>query len=110
MAYSILDEYGDCAKIRLIVDRHADKPDAPPILMDWMPVDTKWVCDPCNPSSARYEVTYPSGVKQSFRWFDVVHLSDDELEVKLKLSHAMRVKQARIEADKAWKEFQRLNG
>jgi hypothetical protein len=110
MAYSMLDENGDCQKIRFIVWR-GEGENCKPTLLDWLPYGTEWVCDPCNPPSKRYEVTFPNArTPQYYRWWEVVHHDDDEKEVKLKMDYAVKVRNARLAMEAAEKEWKRLNG
>jgi len=107
MAYTLLDRDGDCQPIRLIV------PDAKgvPALKDAF-TPHWWVCDPCNRSSERYEVTYREGQAKPtcLAWYEVVTTDDTPDDVAVKLDFYRRVLAAREAMDAASIEYRRLTG
>lgn len=107
MAYTILDEFGYNTAIRLVSYPATGNA---PILLDWLPVQTEWIRDDCSHVSRRYRITYPSGCVVELPWWQVVHHDDTPAEVAGKLDHASKLRKARLAADLAMKEFERLNG
>lgn len=108
MAYTLLDANRQCQPLRLIVP---DATGAPVLKQDefrphW------WVCDPCNPSDKRYEVTYREGQPSPtcFAWYQVVTTDDAPHDVEVKLEHYRRVLEARGRMDDAAREYRRLTG
>lgn len=106
MGYTICDNWGNPKPIRLLL---TDVNNKPKLGGEFTPF--WWVCDPCNPSKARYEVTYREGYQpQPFRWFEIVTSDDSEDDIALKLDHYERVLQAQKALEAARREFERLNG
>ena len=107
MAYTLLARAGQCQPLRLIVpDVHG----TPEVKAEFTP--HWWVCDPCNPSDRRYEVTYREGqpTPTCFAWFQVVLTEDTVESIQVKLDHYRRVLEARAAVDDAAREYRRLTG
>jgi hypothetical protein len=70
-----------------------------------------WVCDPCNRSERRYEVTYRSdGEGQYFPWYQIVTTDDTGADITLKLDYYREVIAAQRAMTAAAAEYQRLTG
>lgn len=106
MAYTICDEYGYPLPIRILMPR----PDET-IKIGEQFTPYWWVCDPCNPSSRRFEITYRADQEQPtpFHWYEIVTSDDDEDDIRLKVKHYERVIQARKAMEEARREWERLN-
>jgi hypothetical protein len=107
MAYTLLDAAGRCQPLRLIVP---DAGGTPQVKAAFVP--HWWVCDPCNPSPKRYEVTYREGqpTPTTFAWYEVVLTDDTEHDIHVKVEHYTRVLAARGAMDDASREYRRLTG
>jgi hypothetical protein len=106
MAYTICDQYGAPKPLRLVM---AHQDGSTYIGKEFEPV--WWVCDPCNPSSRRFEITFRSdGQAQGFPWYQVITSDDSSADEVLKVSHYARVIEAKRVADAAMAEYKRLNG
>lgn len=107
MAYTICDEYGRCKPLHLIV---TDAHDEPYVAKEFTP--HWWVCDPCNPSSSRYEVTYHAGQEKptGLAWYQVVTSDDKDDDIVAKLAHYRKVIEARKALDEARRNYERLVG
>jgi hypothetical protein len=107
MAYTLLDHAGRCQPLQLIVpDVHGTPEVKDAFQPHW------WVCDPCNPSDRRYEVTYREGqpTPTCFPWYQVVLSEDTPDSIRVKLDHYRRVLEARAAMDDAAREYRRLTG
>lgn len=105
MAYTLMSEPGVCQPVRLIVQENGQ-----PVVKDWFQ-PYWWVCDPCNPSTSRYEVTVRRGQPDMhLSWYQVVLGEDTAESVQVKLDHFARVIEARAGIDAARREYQRLTG
>lgn len=107
MAYTICDQHGDPRPIRLIVPNAKDEPQVKDAFTPcW------WVCDPCNRSERRFEVTYRSDQEQPqyFSWYQVVTTDDTPEDIEVKLAYYRRVIAARNALDVASAEYRRLTG
>lgn len=106
MAYTICDQSGQPKPIRMLMT----KGDEPKLGEAFTPY--WWTCDPCNPSSRRYEIEYraeqakPTG----FPWYQVVTSDDDEADIALKIDHYRKVIAAQRALEAARVEYERLNG
>ncbi|HXA24404.1 MAG TPA: hypothetical protein VNW90_19125 [Acetobacteraceae bacterium] len=107
MAYTLTDRTGGCQPLRLIVP---DATGEPVVKVAFWP--HWWVCDPCNPSAARYEVMYREGqpTPTTFAWYEVVTTEDTDHDVDVKVDHYRRVLASRAAMDDASREYRRLTG
>lgn len=104
--YTICDNWGNPKPIRLLL---TDVNNKPKLGGEFTPF--WWVCDPCNPSKARYEITHGADREpQGYYWYQVVTTEDTEPDIALKLAHYERVIQAQKALEAARREFERLNG
>jgi hypothetical protein len=107
MAYTICDKYGDCKPLRVLVPNvHGEIEVKAEFTPAW------WVCDPCNRSENRYEITYRSDQEkpQYLPWYQVVTTDDTEEDVAVKVKYYQRVIAARNAMDAASAEYRRLTG
>ena len=107
MAYTICDKWGDCTPLRIIVPNVHGVPE---LKAEFTP--HWWVCDPCNRSDNRFEVTYRSDQEkpQSFPWYQVVTTDDGPADIEVKLDYFRRVIAAQRAMDAAAVEYRRLTG
>ena len=107
MAYTLIDRDGGCQPLRIIVPNVHGTPELKDAFRPhW------WVCDPCNATDKRYEVTYRASQEkpQYFSWYQVVTTDDKPEDVEVKLDFYRRVLQARVAMDEAAREYRRLTG
>jgi hypothetical protein len=110
MAYTLCNSIGEPKAIRLLsatgnVDGSITVKVQQPFIPHW------WSCDPCNHSQSRYMVTYREGAEpQGYAWYMVATTDDDQSDIDAKVAHYLAVMVAKQAADKAHKEWQRLNG
>ena len=107
MGYTICDRDGNCKPLRLIVPNIHGVPE---VKAEFTPF--WWVCDPCNHSHKRYEVTYNAaqGTPQYLPWHEVVTSDDDAHDIEVKVDFYKRVIAARNAMDAASAEYRRLTG
>ena len=107
MAYTICDQDGECKPLRCIVPNVHGEPE---LKAEFTPY--WWVCDPCNRSENRYEVTYNAGQEkpQTFAWYQLVTTDDSENDIAEKIHFYKRVLKAREAMDSASAEYRRLTG
>ena len=106
MAYTICDQYGSPKPIRLLLTNHEDVVRIGAAFEPYW-----WVCDPCNPSKSRYEITHRlEGKPQGYPWYQVVTSDDSDADIAMKIAHYGKVIAARKAADAAQREYERLNG
>lgn len=107
MAYTICDHYGGPKPIRLLL---TDAKDQVRLGAEFTPC--WWVCDPCNPPKARYEIFHRSTEDKpvGYPWYQVVTSDDGPEDIAEKIEHYGRVIEARKAADIAQREYERLNG
>lgn len=105
MAYTICNQYGQPKPIRIIFPNQAGEPE---LKAEFTPC--WWVCDPCNPSDKRYEITYRADQEtpQYAQWFEIVLSDDSEHDIAVKIEHYKRVIAARKSLDAAAVEYRRL--
>jgi len=107
MAYTICTEYGDPKPLQMLITNAHDA-----IRVGEAFTPFWWVCDPCNPSSSRYEVSFRADQDKptGFHWYQVVTSDDSPADVTFKLAHYAKVIEARKAMDEARREWERLNG
>jgi hypothetical protein len=105
MAYTICNEYGDPKPLRLLVTSRNDVVTvAEPFTPFW------WVCDPCNRSSERIEITFQDGyAPQKYHWYEVVLSDDSDDDIRAKVEHYAVIEAAK-KLEAARREYARLNG
>ena len=107
MAYTICDKYGAPMPIRILT---VDAQDKPRLAQEFTPA--WWVCDPCNGSNSRYEITFRSDQDKptGYPWYQIIVSDDTQSDIDMKLAHYSSVIEARKAMEAARREFERLNG
>lgn len=107
MAYTICDEVGNPRPIRLLMTTVSDEPKLGAEVRPYW-----WVCDPCNRSKDRYEITWRADQEKptGYPWYQVVTSDDVPDDIEMKIQHYKAVIAAGKRMDEARREFERLNG
>lgn len=112
MAYTICDpDTGDPKPIRLIADHQPGESPKHLMFQVCNPVEPEdWTCDPCNMPARRYRIVWRGGIEEYRPWWEVIAPDDTDHDVAVKLQQCVHAKTARINLERAERDYRRICG